>query len=577
MINKWYAPVFLIFIAMMISVFLNQDRIIRSFYNDSNKHAVPIASSRTFLGDEYHYYAEANDSLKIGFISKDKVYSTNNVLFGSLITGGLINLFCHSLIKSSDMAVLFSLILQTFLLVLATVYALKIIATQDEDNPGYWLGFWAFITLIFADYFLFTSYEASFHFRTLLSYYPNILRVINPQMGWAFGLVYFAILFAYLEKKNKLVLVVLSLLSLMFGFFSPSLCLTMCLAIALFVSWTYLKNKIINYPCILLGGFLLLSFLFNYLQLHYFQASPKGLEIGTGVVQGIVFKAHYFIFLFLLMPLAYYFKKESFLIMASVLISSIIIGAFCESLYLGERLWLRGAGIYVWLICIILVSKWLKPKLYGQFWPKCGILFLGIWTFFLLPHQFDKDYGYINADKWALIDWINRHIPPNATIMSEDLEFSFLLPIYTEAKPFVPLFSYSSLSAEETVKRYYYTLDKYGIKKETIQKLKDFNLSKSSENLQTVVSGKQLDDQRFMENAFINYLIYYPYTQFSKLAFNSEQEIQNFFAVLDKWSQEPYLEKTKIDYVILKANQTLGFDKRNMVFNSNGYQIIRNC
>ncbi len=575
MIFKSCNNLFLIILALLISVFLNQDRIIRSFYNDTNKHAVPIASSRTFLGDDYYYYVAANDSLKLGLISKDKVYSTNNVLLGGLATSGLINLLCQSLISSSDIAVLVSIIFQTFLLVLATIYILKTIGRHENDGATLWFGFWAFITLILTEYFLLNSYAGSVHVRTLLSYYPNILRVVNPQMGWAFGLLYFASLFVFSVSNTLIRFLVLAFMSVVFSLFSLSLCLTMFLALTIFSMAYFFKNKRINYFYFSLALLLLISFLFNYLQLYDFQASPKGLEIGTGVIKGMVFKAHYFVFLLLIIPIAHYYKDKQFLILTSVLISSIFIGAFCDTIHLGDRLWIRGAAIYVWVMCIILISNWVKGRLSNKILPATGILLLSIWTFFLLPHQFNNDYGYVNSDKWVVLDWVNRNVPPDSVIMSEDLEFSFLLPIYTFSKAFVPLFGQSSISVEETVKRYYYTLDKYGSKDQLDRNLKDFNIQESGQNLQMVISGKQLDDKKFVQNAFFTYLIYYPYTKFSKSAFSSKVQAEKFFSVLDKWSKEKYSAESQPDYIIIKPNQLSEFGLTNqVVFKTDKYLLL---
>jgi len=560
--------------ALLISVFLNQDRVIRSFYNDTNKHAVPIASSRTFLGDEYYYYAAANDSLNIGLISKDKVYSTNNVLFGSFVISGLINFFCQNLISSSDYAILISLILQTFLLVLAILYTLKKIGGY-EDNSGLWISFWGFITLIFTDYFILNSYEGSVHARALLSYYPNILRVVNPQMGWAFGLLYLAVLFVFSADKTRKFFFTLALMSLIFSFFSPSLCLTMFFAMSIIVGWLSLRSKSINYSYLLLAMLLLISFIFNYVQLHNFQASPKGLEIGTGVIKGVVFKEHYFIFLLLILPIAHYYKNTQFVILSSVLISSVLIASFCETIHLGERLWIRGAGIYVWVICIILISNWVKGKVYSQIIAATGVLILGVWTFYLLPHQFKNDYGYINSDKWSLLDWINRNVPSDSVIMSDDLEFSFLLPIYTFSKAFVPLFGQSNISLEGMVKRYYYTLNQYGTKAQIDHDLKDFNLQTSAQSLQRVLSGKQLDDKSFVQNVFFNYIIYYPYAKFSESAFSSKEQTEKLFSVLDKWNNEKYSEKFPPDYIIITPNQLSKFSlNTKIVFKTNKYILL---
>lgn len=574
MAYKYYNNLLLIILALLISVFLNQDRVIRTFFNDNDKHAVPIASSRTFLGDEYYYYGAATDSLKLGLVSKDKVYSTNNILFGSLVSTGLINVFCQNLIGSSDIAVLVSLILQTFLLVLATIYAVKIIGRYD-NKQSLWLGFWAFITLILTDYFILNSYEGAVHLRTLLSYYPNILRVVNPQMGWAFGLFYFAVLFSYLEKDTLFRFLFLLVLSLVFSSFSPSLCLTMLLTMTIMFIWNYLISKTINYFYLTLIICLFISFLFNYAQLHNFQTSAKGLEIGTGVINGIVFKPHYFIFLFLILPIVHYYKDKSLFLLASLLISSITIAAFCETMHLGERLWIRGAGLYVWLICIILISNWLKGKRDTRVFSAIGILFLSLWTYYLLPHQFDNDYGYIKTDKWIMLDWINRNIPSNSVIMSEDLEFSFLLPIYTLSKPFIPLFGQSSLSIEDTVKRYYYTLEQYGTKEQVRRNLKSFSIQKSIQNLQTVNSGKELDDNSFTENVFFNYVIYYPFTKFSASVFSSKEQTDDFFSILDKWSTDQYSEQIQPDYIIIKPVQLPRFNlNTQVVFKTDKYILL---
>jgi len=546
-----YRNLFLIITALLISVMLNQDRIVRSFYNDTHKHAVPIASSRTYLGDDYHYYVAANDSLKLGIVSKDKVYSTNNVLLGSLATSGLINLLCHNLFDSSDIAVLISLILQTFLLVLATMYTLKVIGQYKEFDSQLWLGICTFVTLVFSEYFLINSFLNGFHSRPLLSYYPNILRMVNPQIGWAYGLAYFSILFTFLEHRSSFRFIILCVLSLFFSIFSPSLCLTWLLAMSIFLVWDFLKSKSINYVYLSFGVLLLISFVFNFMQLHNFQASPKGLEIGTGVVKGIVFEPHYFIFLILIFPLSLYYKDKHFAILTSVLLSSVIIGAFCQSMHLGDRLWIRGAGIYVWIMIVVLISHWVKSKVHNKAVLSTLFLSLCAWTFFLLPHQFKNDYGYIQQDKWVLLDWINRNVPSGSVIMSDDLEFSFLLPIYTSSKPFVPLFSYSNLTAEQTAKRYFRALDVFGTKDKIHKELETFNINKRAENTRLVTLGIQLDDQSFNASSFFEQLIYYPFTKFSEHTFDSEEKRIKLFKLLRKWSDVLCMDDVIFDYLIV--------------------------
>ncbi|KTD30740.1 hypothetical protein Lmor_2847 [Legionella moravica] len=565
--------IYMLIMGLFISMFLNQDRIIRVFYNDEIKHAVPIASSRSYLGDEYHYYAEASESLKIGLISKDKVYSTNNVLFGSLFVSGIVNYVCHTLIPSSDISVLLSLIIQAMFLVVSTMVVIKVIGNFNQKNSVWWVGFWAAIALILYEYFMLNSYYGAIHLRPLLSFYPNVLRIVNPQMGWAYGLFYISLLFIYLNKITPVRFVILCLMSLVFCFFSPSLCLMMLLAMAFIFLINLCFLRSIDYSFLTFSAFLLISFLFNYYQLYNFQHSPKGMEIATGVVKNLVFKPHYFIFMLLLIPLRLFYKGKEFIFLASLLISSVVIGSLCESIHLGERLWVRGGGYWVWILIIILLGPTFKKRINNVAVPVVGLLLISIWSFFLLPHHFDKQYGYISQDKWVVLDWINRHAPKNSIIASDDLEFSFLLPIYTRAQPFVPLFSYSKYSAEETVKRFYYILGLYGSKNKVQKHLNEFTLENNIKNIQAVTDGHEMDDTSFLQNAFFNHLIYYPFTTFSKNAFSSVENMKSFYSILNNWQSDDYSGDKHYDFLIRKIDSSSISESHKVVFKSNAYFI----
>jgi len=570
MTYKFY-NVLLIIIAIFISLTLNQDRIIRPFYNDTYKHAVPISSSRTTLGDTYHYYIAANQSIKSGLIAKQNVNTPNNVLLGSLAASGIINFLCTHLIQTSDLSVLLSLILQTFLLVLAISYVIKNVG-QFQINSIFEIGFWTITTLVLSEFFLLNSFIGTFQYRPLLSFFPNILRPVNPQMGWSFGLLYFSLLFTFTSNKSFLQFICLSILSFLFFFFSPSLGLTMLLAMLLIGLVDLIKNRAINYYYLIFGVLLFLSFMLNYLELSYFQSSLKGAELGTGVMKGVVFKPHYFIFLLLVFPIIKYYQGSQLIIIISILISSIFIGAFCESINLGSRLWIRGAGVFVWIIFIANLSIFFRNFKFSNSIFAVGTIIISACSFFLLPHQFDNDYSYIKTDKWILLDWINKNVPADSIIMSDDLEFSFLLPIYTSTIPFVPLFSESDLSVKETVQKYFYTLEQYDLKDIIYDTLKNFNAKKNNDNIQLVFSGKQLPDKDYILSVFYDYIIYYPYTKFSIDAFKSKDQTNKFMATLNQWSNEKYMGEKRVDYMIVAVNQNPKLEPNSkIVFNSNNY------
>ncbi len=96
-----------------------------------------------------------------------------------------------------------------------------------------------------------------------------------------------------------------------------------------------------------------------------------------------------------------------------------------------------------------------------------------------------------------------------------------------------------------------------------------------SEDLKISFNG--IDDKDFVQNAFFNYLIYYPYTKFSASAFSSTEQTEKFFAILDKWTNEKYSEKTQPDYIIIKPNQLSEFGlNTQMVFKTDKYLLLYN-
>ena len=156
--------------------------------------------------------------------------------------------------------------------------------------------------------------------------------------------------------------------------------------------------------------------------------------------------------------------------------------------------------------------------------------------------------------------------------MSDDLEFSFLLPIYTSTIPFVPLFSESDLSVKETVQKYFYTLEQYDLKDIIYDTLKNFNAKKNNDNIQLVFSGKQLPDKDYILSVFYDYIIYYPYTKFSIDAFKSKDQTNKFMATLNQWSNEKYMGEKRVDYMIVAVNQNPKLEPNSkIVFNSNNY------
>jgi hypothetical protein len=105
--------------------------------------------------------------------------------------------------------------------------------------------------------------------------------------------------------------------------------------------------------------------------------------------------------------------------------------------------------------------------------------------------------------------------------------------------------------------------------------LRGFNSTKYTQNVEIVTSGTQLDDINFLQNAFYNYLIYYPITKFSQSAFTSPYETTLFFSTLDKWSEDIYTGNTNYNYIIVKPDQLTNFkDGNRVVFKTNKYLVL---
>ncbi len=140
--------------------------------------------------------------------------------------------------------------------------------------------FFSSLFLFFIDAFANFSYVGfSYSPRILDGSEPSVIRLVNPQMSWAFGLIYLIIVTQTLKKWTKKRAILVTFFSALAGWFS--LAITAVLSLASGLYFLFKKNPhrfFMGWICCVLG----ISLLIAHHELAIFAKTPKGLEIGTG-------------------------------------------------------------------------------------------------------------------------------------------------------------------------------------------------------------------------------------------------------------------------------------------------------
>ena len=502
---------------------------------------MPILSPRNDLGDNYYYYIMLNHAadrfstpdetlIREDHLQNQVKNSISNTYIGALLVGNLVHNISSAMMKSSRDAVLLTLILQTALLVFA--FMLLVIELLEFENPPSVFAIFcvAFLSTVFLEPFNISAYLGTIYFNyDRLFYYPNILRVINPTMFWAMGLMamYFLVRFIRDEKPIHFWGATISSLSL--GFFGISMAATMAFAISIYLAILVVKEKKSPRQIVVLTMVMMAAVFYGFYQIYQFMQTPMGAEIQTGSFASLKLRWHFLVFA-LLIPLSLKLVSgNNKYLTVSLITASMVIGIVCDSFNLGDRLWIRGSSIFIWLFIVLLTWKILllaRNKLQDQnrltvAMPKLATVVIQILTvaaciYFVYGSQkpdLQKWNGFVERDKWEVLEWFDKHAGKNEVIASANIEDSYLIPIYTKSKPLIGLYGTTDAPTEEVINRYLFVLRMFNLGNKYLERIFDVKESDISENYAYVVydSSRPFDYEKFQVVAFYTSLIYYPF------------------------------------------------------------------
>lgn len=586
--------------ALSIGLLLHVDALVRHFHTSHDKIGVLISGPRTEVGDNYVYFtllrhaperiasAEARPGDPDSGDYRN-INSISNSYAAALYASYGIYRIAAFLTPTSRDAILATSILHTALLALS--FSIFMLVLLKERNWGRCPPILVinFIGLVFID-----AYGLSFYFghpywaNNLLTYSSNPTRLVNPNLFWAAGLASSTVIVRWFQDEKYGVYFGAVLLACLTGMFSISVGATLALALGLTTFFSMIANR--SVPWRLLGITLasVTGVAWGYFQLRSYAVTSAGQELRHGEFLGLVVKWQ-FVLLLALIPIVWRILGKERVFIAALIVSAVIIGMFCNSFNLGSRLWIRGAVVYAWSVTVFvglrMAHGWLsstKRVGWKWWWQLASIAPMAIFILHAQRPDVDAWKGFMERDKWELLDWIDKNLPVNSIVASEDIDDAYFLPVYTHAKPLYTMYGLTNRSRDEELRRYFYCMRLFG---------------RDQQILSAVLNLKQEDRQRYFSHVmgekpaaypyrnnvadaiiFLNLVAYYSYGSGMSNAFADAVQHKKLEIWLRNRANEASKFNYSIDFVIIKTAKLplRRFLNWPLVYKSGQYSILKN-
>jgi hypothetical protein len=578
-----------ILIALFLASIFHQDLIWTAIYSNEEKTSVPLQANNTKLGDHHYYY-----------ISSKKVYSNfkqfifdkpkgpEKIYIGALFFSGFIDRIAKLIPINWRHQVSISLIMQLACLFFSLIILYSSLRNKKSINFIELILFasaWAYLCrpVIYA---IFTNnIDALFKIQAI-SFYPDIFRIVNPQMGWAYSLAYIALLTTYIKSKTNNIYITLIIASIFLSSFSIPIAATIFIGLSIYIFIQLISEKKIELKTMGICLAILISLIITRYHLQLFSLTEKGMNIHTGSFVKVTINSHY-LWLLLFIPIfSAYISAELKKPIICIYIAALLIGMICQSFYLGSRLWIRGSGVIIWFFILYGLFEFIRHII-----NSCGrkitsnyglsLLICIIITFLIyrsLNVNTNNWFGYINSNKAGVIEWLNKNGGAGEVVVSADLEDAYLIPIYTNLTPYVQLYDYSHIKKSELIKRYFQVLDLYQLKDyytDRIVSLEKKDLGDIVKKLKKRPS-RERKSVEYQVYTFYSMILYYPYDTSVKSIFLSQQQNSQFDNYIRKASENSYSEKIKdINFLIYnKKTQKIKANNMKTVYENKTYKIL---
>lgn len=584
--------------ALCVGLLLHADALVRHFHTSQDKVGVLISGPRTDVGDNYFYFTlsrhalERTTSTKVRSEDPDggdhrNINSISNSYAAALYTSHGIYRIATLLTTTSRDAVLATSILHTALLSFCfSVFVMVLLGAEKKEGAS-------ILLISIFGLLLIDAFGNSFYYgrpywaANLLTYSSNTTRLVNPNLFWAVGLAASALIARWLQKEKLITYIGSVLMASMTGMFSISVGGTLVLALGLTTIFATIANRAVPWRLLGITFAGVAGLLWGYIQLRSYALTSLGQELRHGQFLGLVVKWQ-FLLLITLIPIIWRTlgKERSFI--SALIVSATLISMFCDSVELGSRLWVRGAVIYAWSITVFialhLTRRWLSfAKLCDKlrwWWQLSSFVLLVVFTLKMQHPDVGAWKGFMERDKWELLDWIDKNLPIDAIVASEDIDDAYFLPIYTHAKPVYTMYGLTKRSRDEELRRYFYCMRLFG---------------REQELLSSILNLKQEDSQKYFAHVmgenpaaypykndiadaliFLELVAYYSYGSGMSNALTDASQHEQ----LEHWLKIRAKEASKlnysIDYVIVKnANLPLmPFSNWHSVYKNKKYLIL---
>jgi hypothetical protein len=251
---------------------------------------------------------------------------------------------------------------------------------------------------------------------------------------------------------------------------------------------------------------------------------------------------------------------------------------------------MRGAVVFAWSITVfvalsIVLSRisFTKVDIKLKCWWQFSVV--ALMALFVLQAQrpdVNSWKGFIERDKWELLDWIDKEAPSNSVISSIDIEDAYLLPIYTKSKPLYTMYGLTNRTLDEELRRYFFSKILFEQGQDTLEDILNLQQKDQAEYWSYVMApqpapypykGKIADAV-----IALNLVIYYPYISKFKDVFTDPLEHQKLENMLDSRLKEARLLNYRIDFIIHKNTNYLPAHFKNWpeVYKNRHYSLLKN-
>ncbi len=593
---RWLVP---LICALGVAALLHTDVLLRHFAAPSDKAGLVISGPRTDLGDNYYYFTmlrhvrERLSGEPVRPTDPDGgdhryVNAVSDAYAAALYAGNALYLGAVALTPSSRDAVLLTSVFQTAVLALSLWFFLVSLGDGLFARKWFVCFVLMYAGLVFVDAFGNSVYlgRIAYWNDDLLTFRSNPRRMVNPTMFWAAGLAAAGFLVRWFRDERRHDLILAIVFSIITGLFSISVGATLLLALGLSVAFDVLVKRRVSLPLAGIALAVMMAVTWSYLQLRSYSITALGQELRHGVFVGLTIKWQ-FVLMFALCPLALWNLGKEKVFVAALIVSATIVGMFCASFYLGDRLWVRGAVIYVWAIALFAVARLVivgvarlnKPQRVGV-WVKIAVVALMIGFVWRAQQPDVRTWkGFVSHDKWQLIAWIDEHVATGSVVASADIEDAFLLPIYTSARPLYAMYGLTTRTMNEELRRYFYNMSLFDRDQRTISSVLAVRQKDIYRYHGHVMGDVALPYRGQVEDSviFLELVAYQAYVVSLSNALSDPVQHEQFERIVRERAAEAAKLTYAFDYAVVDNEQPLPerFAKWSVVYSNGRYSILK--